>query len=675
MKLGQSLLPGLAATAVLSAGCTWITPADLESARDRLDDDQDGYTAAEDCDDSDATSYPGAEDAWYDGFDKDCAGDDDFDADTDGYVPDEYVGQVTQGVETSGLLPGGDCDDADPDASPASADAWYDGVDTDCDGRDDFDADEDGYPTGEVEYGPTENAPGTGSLDPSKVDCDEDDPDINPGATEVWYDGIDANCDTLDDYDADQDGWVPEAWLDDPDSQDADCDDADADINPGATELWYDGVDQDCEEDFDYDADADGFVPSEHLALVSTEVQETYGIDPDLADCDDTDGEVYPGATELLFDSTDDDCDGSAETFELTGLEGFTWTGPHDPRFDENSSTIYLAVAADEVQFTSPGATTETHLYESIIAMAWDSIEPEAGLDSVVQFQRNAAYPGWQLSDGFELMVNDDALYGTFGFRYDSTGSRGLRLAAYTLDPVGRKGTSFVPGTYADFGDLSLAEDQDGNLHAIGCESTEAVAQHIWASTSSLSSNTSDGSGLFDLESDLCRLHFYEADPVGTIVTSRQGALAWYTFDRPASGSGIETVTYDSEKSHLQPLDIEILRETSSAWIVIADEASDSIVFVDDAGNEVEHAVTGGVISVDWRVTPSGEIVVAYVDGSGVPGMLLGDPDTGFEQASLDPGFTCTEASAHVSDDGESLFFVAVSATEGELAVGRALLP
>ena len=37
-----------------------------------------------------------------------------------------------------------------------------------------------------------------------------------------------------------------------------DCDDTDATINTSATEVWYDGVDQDCDGANDYDQDGDG---------------------------------------------------------------------------------------------------------------------------------------------------------------------------------------------------------------------------------------------------------------------------------------------------------------------------------------------------------------------------------------------------------------------------------
>gem|GEM_PF-1611591 len=100
-------------------------------------DSMDGFSSLlGDCDDDDPSTYPGATDEPYDGVDADCAGDDDYDDDADGYVPDEYAGAVTDGVEGSGLLPAGDCDDTDPDIHPGMEEAEGDGVDSDCDGSD-----------------------------------------------------------------------------------------------------------------------------------------------------------------------------------------------------------------------------------------------------------------------------------------------------------------------------------------------------------------------------------------------------------------------------------------------------------------------------------------------------------------------------------------------------------
>lgn len=90
---------------------------------------------------------------------------------------------------------------------------------------------------------------------PGQVDCDDTDPAINPGATEVCGDGVDQNCNGVDPRcppegnitficpDKDGDGF----------NQSGagcgvhDCDDTDAGINPGMSEFCGDGVDQNCD--------------------------------------------------------------------------------------------------------------------------------------------------------------------------------------------------------------------------------------------------------------------------------------------------------------------------------------------------------------------------------------------------------------------------------------------
>ena len=123
-----------------------------------------------------------------------------------------------------------------------------------------------------------------GDGEPDETDCAPEDPTINPAAEEVWYDGVDSDCDGADDYDQDGDGVTV----------DEDCDDTDRFRYPGKEDIWYDGVDADCAGNDDYDADGDGHA------------FEGSGGD----DCNDGDSAIFPGSEADECDKVDRDCDG-----------------------------------------------------------------------------------------------------------------------------------------------------------------------------------------------------------------------------------------------------------------------------------------------------------------------------------------------------------------------------
>ncbi len=236
------------------------------------DGDGDGACAADDCDDGDAQSFPGADEICGDFIDQDCD-----DRNDEGC-------EMCDDRDGDGVCAPEDCDDRDAEARPGARELCDDDVDQDCDG--------------EVDEGcACEDADGDGSC--ADRDCDDGDPTRRPGVDEICDDGIDQDCDGAADEgcactDSDGDGSCDED----------DCADDDPSRRPGADEICGDGADQDCDGAVDEQCpmcvDADG-------DAVCTE-----------RDCDDGDPERFPGAAERCGNDIDEDCDDIADE----GCEG-----------------------------------------------------------------------------------------------------------------------------------------------------------------------------------------------------------------------------------------------------------------------------------------------------------------------------------------------------------------
>ena len=220
-----------------------------------------GYSDnAGDCDDTNATIYPGAPEIENNGIDENCDGMDTttgVDNDNDGFTDDV------------------DCNDNDPNINPTATEIPNNDIDEDCDGSLLYiDLDGDGYNSDE--------------------DCDDSDPNINPGAMEIPNNDVDENCDNLVlVIDLDGDGW----------NSDEDCNDADAEINPGEQEIPNNTVDENC----------DGII-----LIIDNDGD---GWNSDL-DCDDSDPNINPAAIEIPNNDIDEDCDGSLLYIDLDG-DGF----------------------------------------------------------------------------------------------------------------------------------------------------------------------------------------------------------------------------------------------------------------------------------------------------------------------------------------------------------------
>jgi hypothetical protein len=247
----------------LDGNCDSIVPAD------ELDSDFDGWMiCGGDCNDADSSAYPGALEEC-DGVDDDC------DADVDEGLSSDLDGD---GYSSIGSCEGtaDDCDDGFADTWPLAPELC-DGRDNDCDSQ--------------VDEGLTQDLDLDGSTAPGScagdaADCDDTNPSVYPGAEEIC-DGIDSDCSgsaPISEADGDADGYA---------LCEGDCEDDEPAAHPGGIEVC-DGIDNDCDgsmlDDEDVDADGDG--------------------SPLCADCEDDNAEVYPEAVEDECTTEDLNCDG-----------------------------------------------------------------------------------------------------------------------------------------------------------------------------------------------------------------------------------------------------------------------------------------------------------------------------------------------------------------------------
>jgi hypothetical protein len=297
-------------TLLLTASLLYIASCGGSSVT--YDIDYDGWRSEEgDCDDNDATVFPGATDVPGNGIDEDCNGSDApliIDSDGDGVPSDQ------------------DCDDNDFNNAPGLFENC-DGQDNDCDTLIDEDFDEDG--DGVTTCGP--------DLDFGTNDDDCDDSAATgannyPGNVEQC-DGGDNDCDLLIDelFDEDGDGTTSCGADGVLGTDDDDCNDNDANIEP---DIWddCDGVDVNCNDLVDEDCDTggagglfcyadndqDGVGGSGTVQTSDTDCNDP-GESGSTGDCNDSDDAIYPGAVETPGNGVDEDCDGADQQSDCDG--------------------------------------------------------------------------------------------------------------------------------------------------------------------------------------------------------------------------------------------------------------------------------------------------------------------------------------------------------------------
>ncbi|MHC3993687.1 putative metal-binding motif-containing protein [Thiomicrolovo sp. ZZH C-3] len=197
-------------------------------------------------------------------------------------------------------------------------------------------------------------------------DCNDANAIVHPGATEIWYDGIDENCDNMNDYDQDGDTYVASLYNANAGGSapnTGDCADTDASINPGATDTAGNDIDENC-NDFvacfiDADNDTYGTFSSTteaYPALNGTSLTAGAcgssagdGYADNGSDCDDANEAINPGATETVDDGIDSNCDGRELCYKDADNDGY--------RPDSTSTVLSMdldCVDYGEATFTDP---------------------------------------------------------------------------------------------------------------------------------------------------------------------------------------------------------------------------------------------------------------------------------------------------------------------------------
>ena len=314
---------------------------------------------ADDCDDAEGRSYPGAEEVC-DGVDNNCDGavDEDLtvtwyqDSDGDGFGDALY--QQVACVQPTGYVQNpDDCDDNSVNISPFAVEIC-DTIDNNCDGliNEGLDstwyADTDGDGFGDVTDQVVACSQPVGYVT-DNTDCNDTAITANPIASEIC-DTIDNNCDGVINegldatyyLDSDGDGFG------DPSTQQIsctplanyvtngdDCNDAAASANPIASEIC-DTIDNNCDGVINEGLDATYYLDSDGDGYGNVNVSQIACSQPtgyvlSATDCNDSEVTANPLAVEIC-DGIDNDCNGVVdESVELTFYLDYDQDGFGDP--------------------------------------------------------------------------------------------------------------------------------------------------------------------------------------------------------------------------------------------------------------------------------------------------------------------------------------------------------
>ena len=203
------------------------------------------------------------------------------------------------------------------------------------------------------------------------VDCNDNNSTINPGNTEIVYNGIDDDCNpaTLDD-DLDRDGFGIAV----------DCNDNNAAINPSMIEITNSGFDENC----------DG------LSLIIDNDKDGYN---SSIDCDDNNANINDRAVEVPNNGIDEDCDGSDLILEIDN-DGDGFTAQVDCNDDDPAiNPLAVEIPGNEVDENCDGEFTTSTIEQQIAKQLEVFPNPTTG----IIYLKDNDY----LSNSFQIVVKD----------------------------------------------------------------------------------------------------------------------------------------------------------------------------------------------------------------------------------------------------------------------------
>ncbi len=401
----------------------------------------------------------------YDGVDQDCEKDNDYDSDGDGQMPDGFQSDYDTYLEVWDLEPAvdfieapvdtanpfGDCNDnLESVYTGAPNDIFYDGIDQDCSGNNDFDQDGDGYFPAGLESGFADYIstyyPETGAEGPNG--------DWGPGGTGEAQPG---DC-----LDAEHPA-VPQA---DPNQ-----------VYPGAPDDWYDGIDSDCDGGNDFDQDGDTYIRDVDITAFADFVNawsqngEGYTAtlmlpnEADAGDCDDMDAAAAPGNIETIGDLADSDCDGGPDSTPW-GFDDESWEAPVPPRIVRTGPHYVIGVSALSTSLFNRTNPALAFLFDPATAGY------QAERDDEVVWNNPAAQGPFVHSRGLDMVASGDTFWiGTTYLQPASPLQNRLLVQEQVWDgtiyePVAANRVFSWHGFDADF-DMQL--DDNGDLWAMAC--------------------------------------------------------------------------------------------------------------------------------------------------------------------------------------------------------------